>query len=34
MSGIPMMLQQGAAAFRMWTGEDMPLDYVKEHLFS
>jgi shikimate dehydrogenase len=34
MSGIPMMLQQGAAAFRMWTGKDMPLDYVKEHLFS
>ncbi|MDR3472432.1 MAG: hypothetical protein P4M09_12195 [Devosia sp.] len=34
MSGIPMMLQQGAAAFKMWTGHDMPLDYVKEHLFS
>lgn len=34
MSGIPMMLQQGAAAFKMWTGKDMPLDYVTEHLFS
>ena len=34
MTGIPMMLQQGAAAFKMWTGKDMPLDYVKEHLFS
>ena len=34
MSGIPMMLQQGAAAFKMWTDKDMPLDYVREHLFS
>jgi shikimate dehydrogenase len=34
MSGISMMLHQGAAAFRMWTGKDMPLDYVTEHLFS
>jgi shikimate dehydrogenase len=34
MSGIPMMLQQGAASFKMWTGKDMPLDYVKERLFA
>ena len=34
MGGIPMMLHQGAAAFKMWTGKDMPLDYVEEHLFS
>lgn len=34
MNGIPMMLHQGAAAFKMWTGQDMPLDYIKEHLFA
>ncbi|WP_210165320.1 shikimate dehydrogenase [Beijerinckia mobilis] len=34
MNGIPMMLHQGAAAFKMWTGNDMPLDYVKDHLFA
>jgi shikimate dehydrogenase len=34
MSGIPMMLHQGAAAFKMWTGQNMPLAYVEEHLFS
>jgi len=34
MSGIPMMLQQGAVAFKMWTNKNMPIDYVKEHLFS
>ncbi len=33
MNGIPLMLHQGAAAFKLWTGEDMPLDYVREHLF-
>lgn len=26
MNGIGMMLFQGAAAFKMWTGEDMPID--------
>ncbi len=34
MGGIPMMLHQGAAAFTLWTGKDMPLAYVREHLFS
>jgi shikimate dehydrogenase len=29
-NGFPMMLYQGAAAFKLWTGEDMPIDYVKE----
>ncbi|MDR3438156.1 hypothetical protein [Telmatospirillum sp.] len=33
MNGIGMMLHQAAASFKMWTGKDMPLDYVKEHLF-
>jgi shikimate dehydrogenase len=29
MNGLPMMLYQGAAAFKLWTGEDMPIDAVK-----
>ena len=32
MNGIGMMLFQGAAAFQMWTGEDMPIEYMKEKL--
>ncbi len=32
MNGIGMMLYQGAAAFKMWTGKDMPVDVVKEVL--
>ena len=31
-SGVYMMLYQGAASFKLWTGEDMPVDYVKEQL--
>lgn len=31
-SGIYMMLYQGAASFKLWTGEDMPLDYVREKI--
>jgi shikimate dehydrogenase len=27
-----MMLYQGAASFKLWTGEDMPLDYVREKI--
>ena len=30
MNGLGMMLFQGAAAFKMWTGEDMPIEYMKE----
>ncbi len=30
MNGIGMMLYQGAAAFKIWTGRDMPIDAVKE----
>ena len=32
MNGLGMMLFQGAAAFKMWTGEDMPIEYMKEKL--
>ena len=32
MNGLGMMLFQGAAAFKMWTGEDMPREYMKEKL--
>jgi shikimate dehydrogenase len=31
-SGLGMMLYQGAEAFRLWTGEEMPVDYVREQL--
>ncbi len=31
-SGLGMMLYQGAEAFRLWTGVDMPVDYVREQL--
>lgn len=34
MNGLGMMLFQGAAAFKMWTGEEMPIDYIKEVLFN
>lgn len=33
-NGLGMMLHQGAEAFRLWTGREMPLDYVREHLFA
>ncbi|MGY3704057.1 quinate/shikimate dehydrogenase [Vagococcus martis] len=32
-NGLGMMLWQGAAAFKLWTGEDMPVDYIKNLLF-
>ena len=31
--GIGMMIYQGAAAFKLFTGEDMPVDYIKELFF-
>lgn len=31
-NGIGMMLYQGAEAFKLWTGKDMPIDDVKEVL--
>lgn len=30
MNGLGMMLYQGAAAFKMWTGHDMPIEAVKK----
>ena len=33
-NGLGMMLGQGAEAFKLWTGEDMPVDYIRELLFS
>ncbi len=32
MNGFPMMLFQGAEAFRLWTGQDMPIEYMKKYL--
>ncbi len=32
MNGIGMMLYQGAAAFKLWTGQDMPIEAVKKVL--
>lgn len=34
LNGLGMMLEQGAEAFKLWTGEDMPVDYIRELLFS
>ncbi|SDB06580.1 shikimate dehydrogenase [Pseudobutyrivibrio sp. YE44] len=34
MNGKFMLLYQGAAAFKLWTGQDMPVDIVKEKYFS
>ena len=33
-NGMYMPLYQGAEAFRIWTGKDMPVDLVKQRLFS
>ncbi|MBU8790262.1 shikimate dehydrogenase [Oceanobacillus caeni] len=32
-TGIGMMLWQGAKAFELWTGHQMPVNYIKEQLF-
>lgn len=32
MNGMGMMLFQGAAAFQLWTGQSMPIEYMKEAL--
>lgn len=34
LNGLGMMIGQGALAFKIWTGEDMPTDYIKEIIFS
>ncbi|WP_033154331.1 shikimate dehydrogenase [Pseudobutyrivibrio ruminis] len=33
MNGKYMLLYQGAAAFKLWTGKDMPIDLIKETCF-
>jgi shikimate dehydrogenase len=33
-NGMYMLLYQGAEAFRIWTGKEMPVDLVKKQLFS
>lgn len=32
-NGLYMLLYQGAAAFKLWTGKDMPIDVIKEKYF-
>ncbi|EHJ56934.1 shikimate dehydrogenase [Streptococcus urinalis FB127-CNA-2] len=34
MNGLGMMLYQGAAAFKLFTGEDMTVDYIHDLLFN
>jgi quinate/shikimate dehydrogenase len=33
-NGMYMLLYQGAASFKLWTGEDMPVEVIKEKFFS
>lgn len=33
-NGLYMLLYQGAAAFKIWTGQDMPVDMIKEKYFT
>lgn len=33
-NGLYMLLYQGAEAFRLWTGQDMPVDIIKEKFFT
>ena len=32
-NGLYMLLYQGAEAFRLWTGQDMPIEIIKEKYF-
>ena len=32
-NGMYMLLYQGAAAFRLWTGQDMPVNAIKKKFF-
>ena len=32
-NGLGMMIYQGAEAFRLWTGREMPVDYIRTLLF-
>ncbi|WP_346206876.1 shikimate dehydrogenase [Caldifermentibacillus hisashii] len=33
-NGLGMLLWQGARQFEIWTGEEMPIEYVKEQVFA
>lgn len=33
-NGLYMLLYQGAEAFKIWTGEDMPVEHIKDMYFS
>lgn len=33
-NGLPMLLHQGAEAFRLWTGREMPVEAVRDRYFS
>lgn len=33
LNGLPMLLEQRAAAFKLWTNQDMPVDYIREVIF-
>ena len=33
LNGIEMLIHQGAASFRLWTGMDMPIDEVREKVY-
>lgn len=32
-NGLGMMIWQGAEGFKLWTGKDMPVEYIKEIIF-
>lgn len=34
LNGLGMLLYQGAEAFKLWTGQDMPVELIKEKYFS
>lgn len=34
LNGLGMMLEQGAEAFKLWTGKEMPVDYIRQLLFA
>lgn len=33
LNGLGMMLEQGAESFKLWTGREMPVDYIRNLLF-
>lgn len=33
-NGLGMMLEQGAEAFKLWTGKEMPVDYIRDLIFN